>query len=324
VTRYLVTGGTGLIGSNVCRLLIEGGDQVRALVRPGSDFGPLVDIGVETSLGDVRSGEEFTRAAEGCEAIINSAALLGGAVQRSDEQTETNVGGSSHAYDAGSAHHIRVVTLSSTPFLDHRLTLTEDAPVAEHWSEDPYTVTKGQAYLEAKRRVADEGADIVVVIPGGTFGPGLSVSRAMGPTSFNRAIRGAVNGKLHEYVTYPVPWVYSEDVASACVKAATRGEAGRTYLAFGAEDAQSTAAWLNVACEVAGSTHRVAEAHVDPSDPEHLARYGATLLELSQRQFPTPWFDNARTRADLDYHPRSLRTAMEQTIPWLREHGQIS
>ena len=38
--RYLVTGGTGLIGSNVCRLLVAGGDTVRALVRPGSDVEP--------------------------------------------------------------------------------------------------------------------------------------------------------------------------------------------------------------------------------------------------------------------------------------------
>ena len=37
----------------------------------------------------------------------------------------------------------RAVALSSTPFLDHRDTLTEHSPVAEHWSDDPYTVTKG-------------------------------------------------------------------------------------------------------------------------------------------------------------------------------------
>jgi uncharacterized protein YbjT (DUF2867 family) len=41
MATFLVTGGTGLIGSNICRLLIEAGDSVRALVRPGSDFQPL-------------------------------------------------------------------------------------------------------------------------------------------------------------------------------------------------------------------------------------------------------------------------------------------
>ena len=323
MATHLVTGGTGLIGSNVCRLLVERGDTVRALVRPGSEPGPLAALGIEIFEGDIQSGEDFTRAAEGCDTIINSAALLGGAAQNIEEQKRTNVAGSHHAYDAGAAHGIRVTTLSSTPFLDHRTTLTEESPVAETWSDDHYTQTKGASYVEAKRRAA-EGDDINVVIPGGTFGPGLVLSRAMQATSYNRVIRGAVNGKISEYVTYPVPWVFAEDVASVCLAAATTGRPGQTYLAFGAEDAQSTATWLNVALEVAGSDHRIAETTIDPGDPEAEARYGATLVELAQRTFPVPWFDNSATRAELGYAPRPLRAAMEQTIPWLRENTQIS
>ena len=146
----------------------------------------------------------------------------------------------------------------------------------------------------------------------------------MQATSYNRVIRGAVNGKISEYVTYPVPWVFAEDVASVCIAAATDGVPGRTYLAFGAEDAQSTATWLNVALEVAGSDHRITETAIEPGDPEAEARYGATLVELAQRTFPVPWFDNSATRAELGYRPRSLRAAMEETIPWLRENTQIS
>jgi dihydroflavonol-4-reductase len=324
VTTYLVTGGTGLIGSNVCRLLVEQGDDVRALVRPGSEYGPLAEIGVEPVEGDVQSLDDFVRAGEGSEFIVNSAALLGGAVQNIEEQKLTNVGGSFNAYDAAATLGIRCVTLSSTPFLDHTETLTEESPVAATWSDDPYTQTKGAGYVEAKRRVAEEGADINIVIPGGTYGPGLVLSRAMQATSYNRVIRGAVNGKLHDYVTYPVPWVFAADVASVCLAAATRGVAGRTYLAFGAEDAMSTAAWLNVALEVAGADHRIAEVAIDPDDPSAEERYGATLVELAQRTFPVPWFDNSATRAELGYSPRTLREGMEQTIPWLRENGQIS
>lgn len=324
MTTYLVTGGTGLIGSNVCRLLVEQGDHVRALVRPGSECEPLTAIGVEAVEGDVQSLDDLLRAGEGCELLVNSAALLGGAVQNIEEQKLTNVGGSFNAYDAGKALGIRVVTLSSTPFLDHRATLTEESPVADTWSDDPYTQTKGAAYVEAERRVAEEGADINIVIPGGTYGPGVVVARAMAPASYNRVIRGAVNQKLHDYVTYPVPWVCAEDVAAVVIAAATEGVPGRTYLAFGAEDAQSTAAWLNVALEVAGVDHRIAEVTIDPDDPTAVERYGATLVELAQRTFPVPWFDNSATRVELGYSPRSLREGMELTIPWLRQHGHIS
>jgi dihydroflavonol-4-reductase len=324
VATYLVTGGTGLIGSNVCRLLLESGDEVRALVRPGSDAEPLRARGVDVRDGDVRSPDDLVGASEGCDAIIHSAALLGGATQDIAEQTDTNIDGSLHAYDAGAVHGIRVVTLSSTPFLDHRQTLTEESGVAEHWSDDPYTRTKGAAYVEAKRRAREEGADIVVVIPGGTFGPGLSATRALTRTSYNRSIRGVLGGKITEFVSFPVPWVYAEDVATVCVAAARGGRRGRTYLAFGAEDAQSTAAWLNLACEVAGVEHRVSEASADPDKPEDVARYGATLVDLSQRRFPVPWFDNSVTRRELGYRPRPLREGMEATIAWLRAEGQIA
>jgi dihydroflavonol-4-reductase len=323
MTTYLVTGATGLIGSNICRLLLAGGDEVRALVRPGSDFGPLTEIGVEPFEGDITSGDDVRRAADGCEAIINSAAVLGGNAQQIDEQRATNIGGAGNVFDAGQAHGIRVVTLSTTTFFRHDEPLTEDSPVAEGWNDDPYTQTKGAAYRDAMRR-AEEGADVLVVVPGGTFGPGVSVKRAMGSTSYNRAIRGALNGKVPSYVSYPVPWVFADDVALATIAATRHGKPGRKYLAFGAEDAQTTAAWLNVACEVAGVPQRVDELVIDAGDPEAVARYGETLVSLAQRRFPVPWFDNSRTRSELGYSPRPLREAMELTVDWLRENGQVS
>ncbi len=323
MATYLVTGGTGLIGSNICRLLVDAGDHVRAMVRPGSDYQPLAGFGVEPLEGDITSPDDIVRSAAGCDAIINSAAVLGGAEQQLEEQRLTNVDGASHVFDAGARHDIRVVTLSTTTFFKHDVSLTEVSPVAADWSDDPYTVTKGSAYVEAMRRVNEEGQDIVIVVPGGTFGPGASVKRAMSPTSFNRAVRGAVNGKISEYVSYPVPWVYAEDVATCAIAATKVGLAGHKYLAFGAEDAQSTAAFLNVACEEAGVSHRIAEVVLDPSDPQSADRYGATLVDLAQRRFPVPWFDNTQTRQTLGYAPRSLTEAMAETVEWLRANGQI-
>jgi nucleoside-diphosphate-sugar epimerase len=146
----------------------------------------------------------------------------------------------------------------------------------------------------------------------------------MAPTSYNRALRGAINGKIAEYLSYPVPWVYAEDVAACTIAAAKKGLAGGKYLAFGAEDAQSTAVFLNAACEAAGVVHRVTDVAIDPSDPDIVQRYGVTLVDLAQRKFPVPWFDNALTRSTLGYAPRPLRHAMARTVEWLRAAGQIS
>ena len=324
MATYLVTGATGLIGSNICRLLILAGDEVRALVRPRSDYQPLLELGVEPVEGDITSSEDVRRSSGGCDAIVNSAAVLGGPEQQLQEQRAANVEGAAHVFDAGARQGIRVVTLSTTTFFRHDSPLSEDSPMASDWSRDPYTVTKAAAYADAMRRVDEDGQDIVVVVPGGTFGPGASVNRAMSSTSFNRVIRGAVNGKIAEYVSYPVPWVYAEDVAACSVAAAKQGLAGHKYLAFGAEDAQSTAAFLGVACEAAGVQYRVADVVIRPSDPTAVRRYGATLVDLTQRQFPVPWFDNTVTRRALGYAPRPLVDAMATTVDWLRANGQIA
>jgi nucleoside-diphosphate-sugar epimerase len=319
----LVTGGTGLIGSNICRLLIEQGDGVRALVRAGSDHQPLADIGVEPYVGDITDRDAVIAAAKGCAAVVHSAAVLGFNQQDPGEQRATNVEGAGHVFDAAEAHGIRAVALSTTTFFRHDTPLTESSPTLDEPSDDPYTVTKAAAYADAMRRV-ERGTDIVVVVSGGAFGPGLSVPRAMAATSFNRALRGALNGKLREYVSYPVPWVFAEDVAAASVAAITRGTTGTKYLAFGREDAQSTAAFLNVALEVAGAGHRVADIELDRDDPEAMARWGPSLVALAQRSFPTPWFENSRTREELGYEPRPLREALAITVEWLRANGQVS
>ena len=134
----MITGATGLIGSNVCRILTGRGQQVRALVRSGSETEPLAALGVELVEGDIANKDDVARAAKGCGSIINSAALLGGAAQDMDASKATNYGGSLHCYDVAMDGGRRVVELATTTFLRH------DAPLDEHPEvvEDVYRMTR--------------------------------------------------------------------------------------------------------------------------------------------------------------------------------------
>ena len=60
-----VTGATGLAGANVCKLLIERGDAVRALARAGADADPLAALGVEVVRGDITDADDVLRGATG-------------------------------------------------------------------------------------------------------------------------------------------------------------------------------------------------------------------------------------------------------------------
>jgi dihydroflavonol-4-reductase len=322
LNAVMVTGATGLIGSNVCRLLTGQGREVRALVRAGSETDPLTALGVTLVYGDITSVEDVARAAAGTEAIVNSAALLGGAAQDLVASAATNFGGSVNCYEVAAHGGLRVVELATTTFLRHDQPLNEHPEVVDDVPGDPYSVSKAAAFRDGMTRAA-AGQDILFVIPGGTFGPAPTPRRSLGPTSYNRLVRAAIRGRLTDYVSYPVPWVLAEDVATAVVAAVDRGKAGDTYLAFGHEDAMTTAAFLNVACEAAGVGHRIAEVRIATDDPEALARYGETLVDLARRRFPVPWFDNSCTRELLGYAPVPLTAAMTQTVGWLRDLGQI-
>ena len=81
VVKILVTGGTGRIGSNLVKQLLEKGHNIRSFVYPGdvNRVGRWDDTeGVETVLGDLREYEDVKKAVEGVDAIYHIAAAFGG------------------------------------------------------------------------------------------------------------------------------------------------------------------------------------------------------------------------------------------------------
>ncbi len=73
--KSLVTGGTGFIGSNVVRALLERGDAVRVLARAAADRRNLAGLPLEIVPGDVCDSASLDRAARGCDCVFHVAAL---------------------------------------------------------------------------------------------------------------------------------------------------------------------------------------------------------------------------------------------------------
>src|SRR5512146_3188966 len=72
----LVVGSTGILGSEICRRLVEAGKPVRGLVRStsGEDkVSRLKAMGVETVLGDLRDPASLARACQGMDTVITTA-----------------------------------------------------------------------------------------------------------------------------------------------------------------------------------------------------------------------------------------------------------
>jgi dihydroflavonol-4-reductase len=327
-STIFVTGATGQTGSNVCEQLIERGDHVRALVRNPDEAAALAGIGVELVKGDISDADDVLRAAKGAEAAIHCAALLGGASQDLDDFKAVNMVGTTNVLDAAKSHGMRrVVALSTATFFNLSTGVDfEEAPVLENPPNDPYTVTKLAAFLEAHQR-ADAGDDVLTCHPGAIYGPGLVVERALHRTSFNRVLLAGMRRKIKRYLAFPVTWVAGKDVASGSIAALDRGVAGERYLLTGQpQDSVSTAGGINRACQIAGIDHHVEDLDYR-SDPEALkAEFGPTLMAIAAaaaKDVRKPRASNNLTTRRLGYDPMSFDDGLRLLIPWLRDIGRL-
>ncbi|TFH32681.1 MAG: NAD-dependent epimerase/dehydratase family protein [Myxococcales bacterium] len=326
MSTILVTGATGLTGSHVCKQLIERGDHPRALVRDAAAAEPLAALGIELAIGDVTDAASVLKAADGCEAAIHTAALLGGASQDLADLQAVNYSGTCHVLDAAAAVGMRrVVALSTGTFFDTTANgPVEEAPISEHPSDDPYTISKLAAFREAHARAA-AGQDVVTCHPGAIYGPGPVAKRAMARTSFNRVLQAALQGKIKRYLSFPVTWVFADDVARGSIAALDHGVSGERYALEGRpQDVSSTAEGCNRACEIANVPHRVEDVAVC-DDPALLAEFGPTLIGIAktERGDPMKRPANSPTQRRLGYQPTSFDEGIRALVDWLREMGRI-
>ncbi len=75
MSKVLVTGASGFIGTHLVRALVERGDTVTCLVRPGSTIEPLEALGVRLCVGDVTDADSLTGAVAGQEVVYHLAGL---------------------------------------------------------------------------------------------------------------------------------------------------------------------------------------------------------------------------------------------------------
>ena len=72
----LVTGATGFVGNHLVRLLVDRGERVRVLIRPGADPRPLAGMDVEMVNGDLRNADSVNYACAGATRMIHAAAMV--------------------------------------------------------------------------------------------------------------------------------------------------------------------------------------------------------------------------------------------------------
>jgi nucleoside-diphosphate-sugar epimerase len=225
--KILVTGAAGFLGGHLVDMLLERGDEVRAMVRPVENASRLRKLdGVEVVHGDLTDKESVERAVRGVQRVYNVAAKTGPWGLEKD-YSAVNVWGVADlitaAMDAGVE---RIVHTSSITVYGHHLhgSITEDHPF--HTEDNPYSRTKIAGEKLVADFVKERGAPVVVVRPAWIYGP-------RDTASFGRFVALVESGKgfLIGSGKNIVPVVYVRDVAQGLIEAGDAGDEviGKAY-----------------------------------------------------------------------------------------------
>ncbi|HRZ86341.1 MAG TPA: NAD-dependent epimerase/dehydratase family protein [bacterium] len=327
--KVLITGATGLVGSNLAeRLSAEGSDEIRVLVRKESDLQFLKTLArIEFCYGDIRQKESLAAALAGVDAVYHCAAYVSDWASR-DEMYDINVNGLRNMMDAAlSAKVKRFVYVSSMVVLgmDAQHNLDELAPYVH--TGDNYNYTKIEAEKLAIAYAVDKDLPIAILRPPYIYGPR---DRQLLP----RILKYLKNGQ-YKYIdggNNPFNLVYVGNLVSAMI-AAARAEkaAGQIYHITDGQNI-TRRQLVELICDVLGYKRP------QKSVPIGVARVVAGILEgvnklLGIKTPPilnkfrikfmyTPLtFNIAKARRELGYCPKPFAQCMTETLTWYKKAG---
>ncbi|MGF1494045.1 MAG: hopanoid-associated sugar epimerase [Microcoleaceae cyanobacterium] len=228
--RVFVTGGTGFVGANLVRCLLQAGYSVRALVRPQSRLDNLADLandpGLEIitgSLLDTNLGQKMRN----CQGLFHCAAQYSLWQRDYPSLYQNNVLGTRNILQAAREAGIsRTVYTSSVAAIG-----VKSGGVADETYQSPveqligyYKQSKYWAEQEAHAAV-QLGQDVVIVNPSTPVGPW-----DIKPTPTGDTILRFLKGQMPAYVNTGLNWIDVRDVATGHLLALERGKTGERYI----------------------------------------------------------------------------------------------
>nr|MBQ4455701.1 SDR family oxidoreductase [Clostridia bacterium] len=205
MTKVLVTGAEGFIGSHLTETLVKEGYDVRAMVQYNSfnnwgwidTFEPEIKDKLDIFLGDVRDPNGVRTAMEGVEAVFHLAALI--AIPYSyhspDMYVDTNIKGTLNILQAGRdlcTKRILVTSTSEVYGTAKYVPIDENHP---YQGQSPYSATKIGADRLAESFYRSFNLPVTIVRPFNTYGPRQS-ARAVIPTIITQLLSGKEEIKL--------------------------------------------------------------------------------------------------------------------------------
>ncbi len=324
-----VTGGTGLVGVNLIRALVEAGERVRALVRPTSVRVGLEADGIEFVTGDVTDIESLRRGMKGCDRVYHLAGWVQISPWGADDAQRVNVVGTENVCRVCLEMGIeRLVHTSSIAAVGHG---PMDAPADEDmvWNlgglRIPYYTSK-HAGEQVVRQYIDRGLDAVTVNPSYVVGP-FDIKPSGG-----RVIIRVLTGNLPGYPSRGgIGFVDVREVVEGMRAAMTRGKRGARYILSG--ENMTYRDYLHVVAKTGG-------VHLPRRSVPYWLLYPAAWaatgvgyvwrgtftdfnLCVLRSGFCGHYVDSTKSRSELGVKRWPIDEAVAAAITWFEERGYV-
>ncbi|MDQ2731852.1 MAG: NAD-dependent epimerase/dehydratase family protein [Armatimonadota bacterium] len=325
--NVLVTGGTGFLGSNLARSLLQRSDRVRVLGRNQHACDALAAAGAEIARIDLRDGPGVMDACVGMDVVCHAGAFSAPWGRQSDFLS-INVGGTANVIAGCKAHGVSRLVYISSPSVVFSgrdgAHMTESAPYPRRFAS-VYSETKAMGERLVTRAFG-EGLSTVTLRPKAIFGPGDT-------SLLPRILSAAAAGRLPQIGSGAnrVDLTYVDNVVDAILLAFLSDNAsGHTYTITNGEP---VLLW-NLIREILGRLDYPSQLRTLPFP----VVYGAAALmegwaALTGREplltcyivailGRTQTYDITAARRDLGYSPKvSLSEGVDRTLGELKRNN---
>ncbi|MCZ6828002.1 MAG: NAD-dependent epimerase/dehydratase family protein [Gammaproteobacteria bacterium] len=227
MSKTLVLGASGFLGSHVTKTLFEDGRDVRVLVRQTSNTAAIDHLKLERFHGDVLDSASLKQAMQGCDSVFYCVVDTRAWLRDPAPLYRVNVDGLRNAMEAALRAGIKKFVFTSTFGTIGR---REDGPSAEtdafNWWEDApeyirCRVVAENLFMEYCR---DKGLPGVACCIGNTYGPD-----DVGLTPHGNLVKNVALGRMPLFWEGGGPSLGIKDAARGMILAEKNGRVGERY-----------------------------------------------------------------------------------------------
>jgi dihydroflavonol-4-reductase len=323
----LVTGGAGFIGSHLVQQLLERGEKVRVLERPGAAVNHLPLDHLDLVFGDIRDRVTVARAVRDCEQVYHLAANPQLWTLRRGHFRQVNFRGAVHVLEEALAAGARRVLHTSTESILTRArqtsAITEEQEVPFADVIGPYCRSKWYAEQFALG-LARAGAPVIVVNPTLPVGPG---DRGLSPPT--RMMLDFCQGRRREYLDAELNLIDARDVATGMILALEKGKPGKRYL-LGGENLSIREVFTRLARLTGLPEPRWRVPYLVALGAAYISEWIADVIshrppaatvtgvKLTRRRMH---FDPRQSLAELGLVPRPVEDSLREAVVWFQAMG---